>query len=871
MSLNDVDVDVINNNEPVNESQHSSKNVELENLIKSENDKHKKNKAKKQSKKKDNSMTMEIKSLKVALDEEVHINIKQPKIWAGFPCIKRLIFALFCNSKCLTDTKSNVPYTSQCLNHTFEVDSALKLTDKILEITVLRSGTLDIQDEIRHPFVRVSIINLKTGKLLQKSSFETQVFTKTESLKVFEKDEELNRMQCRESKNIDFIYPFATAPFDIRGTGEPYAQWDEVFHINDKAENILTSTNVIFFELLDFNLLSKGKTETCIEPIAWAYLKPVGFSKMTYLGKHKLQLYKFSFTQSSQYQKDKLTEMEYSKTPDVVYELDWINKVKYQTYLQVNLSLIDKPNEDDMKMKKYQDYFYKSIYYDESDEKNFELLRRLRKGEKTAKKRGKEKKDDSLDYIRRYPFEKCEIPNQLLYKFETEKLGCLTHEFSRNGRYIAAACTKETSETLIKIFNVETGQLKYIFKGHQNLIHHILWSFDDLLLFTCSSDYNLSIWRVPFEDNNNEDNTNYLKNQSQFLVATIPHPGYVYCCDLFPDKANKEQMYLATACFDGVVRVYSLAADYDENSRKYVEVNYELAEQKRINEEKEDIQSIEAMKTKYLIHLAEESGLPKKEKKELESLSKTVLFHMHPNCLIFGETGQLYIGDSLGFIHIWEFMKTSKSLICKRPQFSHKDIGNVSINKISFIPTIFSDDAIGKNQTNRILVHTRDNFIRLLDISSNKPRLVVTYSGANCNKTNIKSTVSPDGSYLMSGSEAGEPVIWIVESANLVGVRKLQASFVYILNDVSWNNCYHMTGISAFGQEYPLLIHAYVRKKKRRKKKINKLNLNKNKGDSDDEILVDSEDENVDNHILDNKLTLATEYKGMIEEDVVKK
>ena len=80
-----------------------------------------------------------------------------------------------------------------------------------------------------------------------------------------------------------------------------------------------------------------------------------------------------------------------------------------------------------------------------------------------------------------------------------------------------------------------------------------------------------------------------------------------------------------------------------------------------------------------------------------------------------------------------------------------------------------------------------------------------------------------------------------------------------------------MTGISAFGQEYPLLIHANVRKKKRRKKKINKLNLNKNKGDSDDEILVDSEDENVDNHILDNKLTLATEYKGMIEEDVVKK
>ena len=177
--------------------------------------------------------------------------------------------------------------------------------------------------------------------------------------------------------------------------------------------------------------------------------------------------------------------------------------------------------------------------------------------------------------------------------------------------------------------------------------------------------------------------------------------------------------------------------------------------------------------------------------------------HRHPNCVVFDITGRLYIGDSLGYIHIWllsidrEYPKMEKIKIV-----THKELEFGTINKITMVP----------NQSQKLIVHTRDNCIRLLDISKERTTISLRFFGLKCWKTNIKSTCSPDGSYLFSGSEEGEPKMWQLDTGISFSTSKYECGFIDSVNDVSWNEVYNMNALSGFGQEYPLLVYVYERK-----------------------------------------------------------
>ena len=62
----------------------------------------------------------------------------------------------------------------------------------------------------------------------------------------------------------------------------------------------------------------------------------------------------------------------------------------------------------------------------------------------------------------------------MVYKFDTETLGALKLQFSNSGKYLAVACTTgQKSRTIIKIFDIEKGDLKVILSGHHDLIHDL--------------------------------------------------------------------------------------------------------------------------------------------------------------------------------------------------------------------------------------------------------------------------------------------------------------------------------------------------------------------------------------------------------------
>jgi jouberin len=808
---------------------------------------------------------LDIKTYNPKRDEENVVDIRNPEIWSGFPFCERFLYSLFCKTKCCSDYRNGEFLSTDCLRNTCVKDPMVDLNNKILSISILKSGTLEIKELILHPFVRVSFINLKTGKFLQKSNFNTPCVSRQELNFIVQHNKVQDKLDL-QSSILDFIPTISTCPYDLREKGEAFAEWNETFYINESADYLLNSDNIMFFELMDFSLdYEENPIENSIIPMAWGYLKMVGFSR-TYLGKYKIQLYNYKFKRPEILNKLKNTKFEYIRTPDYLYEFDWIRKDKYQTFLEISLGLEDKPSEEDLNNTYIYNKFLYSVFVPEGDEIDINFLKYKKRQKLQAPKPTiPNEKTSQLFKWRRKPNEKCYIPNILIYKFPTAKLGCLTHEFSNNGKYIAAACTEMNSETYIKIFNVEDGFLRYRFKGHHNIIHHFSWSFDDLILISASADCNVSLWRVPKNEANDMNNLNYFDNELTFKICDIPHPAYVYSTAIYPENSNN-LMILATACFDGIVRIYAINFNYEQNTYYYTLSKITRIFEIQISQEMEDTEYFK----KISDNLKNQEGVRRKDKEKIMLLEKTALDHRHPNTIVFDRTRQLYIGDSLGYIHIWELnIERGIPNLQKIKSITHKDLEHDTINKITLIP----------NQTKTFLIHSRDNCIRLMNISKEKPQVNLRYFGSKCTKTNIKSTVSPDGVYILSGSEEGVPHMWSLDSGLPQSTSKFECGWVDSVSDVSWSNTYNMIALSSFGQEHPLLVYVFEKKDVKVEKGdvvIKKKNVvdEKDRDEEDDVLINDDYDNNAvgGNKILNRNQDMMSdftkEYKTRIEKDV---
>ena len=73
----------------------------------------------------------------------------------------------------------------------------------------------------------------------------------------------------------------------------------------------------------------------------------------------------------------------------------------------------------------------------------------------------------------------------------------------------------------------------------------------------------------------------------------------------------------------------------------------------------------------------------------------------------------------------------------------------------------------------------------------------------------IRSCISPDGVYLLSGSEDGSPVLWDIASNKRFDdeIERMCVKFKGPVIDVDWNNKYHMIAVCGFGAEFPILVY----------------------------------------------------------------
>lgn len=525
------------------------------------------------------------------------LNMKDNLIWKGFPLLERLLNTFFCKSKCTTNLKTKLSPIDDFLRHVSEPDPNINFLNKILSLKINKIGNIEIESNIIHPFVKVSVIDLNTLRYLQKIDFNSNSITKREvNLKV-NHNKTLHNYEYKESE-LDYIAPFTTCPYDLRDKGESFAEWNEEFIINEDASNIYKNSTVIFFEVLDYdfrinfsnytnmnnssslsNSSSKGNNSNFIVPICWGYIKPLGYSQ-TYLGKQKIQLYKYKYTKPENYASERNKGIAYQRTPDVLFEFNYFKREMYQTYLEIELHLENKPSlqeiANNMKFKTQWKYIC-SPFYDEGDY-NFNL-----DDEKQEKKEAKEQEDmkkvvNNVDLLKRMrnPDEPCEIPNKLLTKFSSSKLGCMTLTFSPNGRYLACACTNIDSTSTIKVFSVIDLTLKYHFKGHQELIHSLEWTSNNKILISASADFTIKFWNIPTYETSNNENFDYLDNERTFLLTSLNLPSYAYSTSIVGldyvgiNDPNQIRIIVSSACGDGYFRIHVVDFSFEDRGNNFL-------------------------------------------------------------------------------------------------------------------------------------------------------------------------------------------------------------------------------------------------------------------------------------------------------------
>jgi WD40 repeat protein len=111
---------------------------------------------------------------------------------------------------------------------------------------------------------------------------------------------------------------------------------------------------------------------------------------------------------------------------------------------------------------------------------------------------------------------------------------------------------------LIKIFDIEMGELRIVVRGHYDLIHDLQWSKNDMYLMSASADCSIKLWDMSSLReaggtlDSYTDKQNYTENDTKYFVGQLLHPSYVYAGSFYPDTAEESfsRLIIATVCYD---------------------------------------------------------------------------------------------------------------------------------------------------------------------------------------------------------------------------------------------------------------------------------------------------------------------------------
>lgn len=192
------------------------------------------------------------------------------------------------------------------------------------------------------------------------------------------------------------------------------------------------------------------------------------------MSRTRIQLYKHKF----KYDEDiKMKKPFDHRTPNVLLEFNWPKKIHYPSFLEIELSFTPK---SDIIINRF--HISRAPWERELGLESYERIE-----SKLTKQSARQETLDNDPIAKKQLLKRwekflefpSELPDLKIWKFDTEALGSFKLKFSQKGKYLAVSCTQATSKTVIKVFDIENGELKIVLRGHHDLIHDLQWSYND--------------------------------------------------------------------------------------------------------------------------------------------------------------------------------------------------------------------------------------------------------------------------------------------------------------------------------------------------------------------------------------------------------
>eukprot|EP00798_Chlamydomonas_sp_ICE-L_P026075 gene26075-11778_t len=647
----------------------------------------------------------------------------------------------------------------------------------------------------------------------------------------------------------EYLPSIQTAPFDLlsRPGVSNAAVWRERLVVDEAIERLVALDTLLIFEVLQpavsYRRHAKHKKEFDggSHRVAWAFLRLAG-PQGPYVGKLKLQMFEFK---SGEIQKLQMFEFKsgHSSTTPFHALTSWQNKQgpglvdKYPGCLYVNLDVVARP-EPEVVITNPQAGIRPILPagYGSGFETSATPLESLLGGggpggagvgEIGASLAGM----GGLLGVAKLPTME-EVSNSKYYRPVNE--GC-------ESPLRTPPLPNKGGDLYLSSTNVMTGaEITRLQHVHNDYVYCLVWSRDDRAFVTCSSDGTAKIWELRL----------YNPMKKTICPTVLRHPSYVYSADFHPNQ--KAHPIVVTGSYDRLIRLWSRntgqvvgtemegtinsllfdivgARIFAADSYGFLqEISVTMAVKSAANPPTsqhpgtgDPMTGAAASQTPILqaemslqgpplqpavggagrgqFAVTEVSATDGAPPQDMSGAAHTLGPTLYPLPDAFQERGsgeQLMAldGEETKYIYPGGYKTDPPEYILR----NLRKMDDLEGESISHIVMHLSGRKLG--------VLTKGS--RLVTVDTKELNLVQEFRGMKSKNNPMQPAFSPDGNYLVCGSEDGRCYIWDVEGGPAIHLPafSLGGDPIYA---VAWNKTFHVAAVCSFSSWAPLVVTCY--------------------------------------------------------------
>ena len=633
---------------------------------------------------------------------------------------------------------------------------------RVMCVHVAGANALEPDTSVIHPVVKLHVVDPVSGKRLGK------------------RDASRNIVHTREN-GAGTIPPVLTKPYDfvregtVEGTLVP--TWNESIVYDEGLDYFLDRSAMLLFEVLDFGPhLLRNEAATLdgglVYRICWGFLRLAsgggGSAGEANLGPQRIRLHRYERDPAAV----RLSTSQEAESPGVYrcYK-EWLSRkvpaqrreMEYPASLAITVAEIPRPDAGPGK--------FPSGNFQDTDRPRLPYAvetGRMVFGREGMALSGPGETSASLPLAPqtfrrpRKAHERCAIPNSMMSVAETGSRGCSRLTYSHSGDYLAAACGM-AEHFVVKVLDAYTGALLLSFLGHYEIVYDLSWSVTDDFLLSASSDLTVLVWNVSLHMG---------RVHEAGPAFILQHPSFVYSARFscvangvaYSGGSGREEppFVVLTGSYDRGLRVWDCSTSSPQ--------------------------------------LLPASVFP--------------AHRGHINCMCTSALGdKVYTCDSHGDLKEWALTAhtipgggLTAELILLRNVGSVKPIVGVpGAGMDRGVADAIISIALHPNGR-RLCLLSKGNDIIILELKSFA--VIKNLRGARSANHPVAINTSPDGHYIVSGSEDGKACLWDLETGKMAVLEhvNLRQQPIY---QIAWNPKEHMFAVCSYGTGLPILIYAH--------------------------------------------------------------